>query len=124
VIEDTGQARYFAIAGGTMALLVTVFEINRNVLLRYIIRSHVSESRVQLPLYDVCVIALRGHGLRRQAIRNEIVHHSRKCSGALRKYLPQLPVQFFFRRFDATKPNPFVLLDVVERRAFRIDVSR
>src|SRR5690606_38245040 len=90
VIEDAGQASYFAVAGGPKALLVTVFEINRDVLLTYIVRSHMSESRAQLPLYDVCVIALCGHRLFGKTIYDKIIHHSRKRTGALREYLPQV----------------------------------
>jgi hypothetical protein len=107
-----------------MTFLVPQFEVNGDILLGDVIGPHMSESRAQLAFYDVCVVALRGHCLGRQAIGDKVVHNAGERTRAPRKYLPQLPVQFFFRRIDATKPNPLVLADVVQGRTFGIDVSR
>ena len=49
VIKNAGQAGYFAVAGRTVAFVFPEFEVNGNILLSYVIRPHMSESRAQLP---------------------------------------------------------------------------
>lgn len=75
-----------------MAFLVPEFEVYSNILLRDVIWPHMAESRAQLSFYDICVVSLCGHRFRGEAVGDEVIHHARKCSGALRKNLPQLPV--------------------------------
>ncbi len=83
-----------------------------------------SECRSQLALYDVRVVALRGHGLLRKAVGDEVIHYTRKRSNSLRKYFPQLSMQFLFRRIDPTEASPLVLADEIKGRTLRINVLR